>query len=84
MFAELGAMYAWATPEYLLDYLSIDEVFFYYDKGLLFEQFKSRLLVNEISEALQDPKDKKPPRNKSDKPDKKAFYKKYPVERPGD
>lgn len=78
-------MFAWATPEHLLDYMSIEEVFYWYDKGLRFEEFKAKILVGVISEAMEDPKNRKKT-SKGDKPDKKAFYSTYgdKIERPGD
>ena len=75
MFVQLGQMFAWATPEHLLDYMSIEEVFYYYDTGLMFEDFKAKLLIANIADALRDKKTQ-PPR-KSDKPDKAKFYQHY-------
>lgn len=78
-------MFAWATPEYLLDYMTLDEVFFYYQKGLEFEQTKGRFIVNELGKALSGKDDTKNKSDKPDKPDKEAFYKYYgdKIERPG-
>jgi len=68
-------MYAWATPEYLLDKMTLEEVFFYYDQGIRFEEFRAQLIISKLGEALSDKKKKQSP--KSDKPDKAEFYKHY-------
>ena len=81
----MGQMYAWATPKYLLDHMSIEEVFYYYDNGIEFEELKARLLINKLGEAMEDPKKKKEKSPRPDKPDKEAFYKRHgdKIERPG-
>jgi hypothetical protein len=38
-----GAMYSWATPEYILDSMSIDELLLFYDEGVEFTQFKGKI-----------------------------------------
>jgi len=74
----MGQMFAWAAPEYLLDSLSLEEVFFYYSEGLKFEEYRAGLIIHKLDEALDEKKQKQQaPSPKSDKPDKKAFYKKY-------
>lgn len=71
----MGMMFAWATPNYLLDYMSIEEVFYYYDKGLQFEEFRAKLRAGWIGELFNEKKGSTPPR--SDKPDKKKFNQIY-------
>ena len=74
----MGQMYAWATPGYLLDHMSIEEIFYYYDKGVEFEKLRAQFVIEKLGEALEETKDKKPPPKKSgDKPDKRAFYKRH-------
>ena len=71
----MGQMYAWATPDYLLNGMTLEEVFFYYDQGLKFEEYKAALIIHKLNDALDDKKQKKQAASpKSDKPDKKAFY----------
>lgn len=70
----MGLMYAWATPKYLLDYMTLEEVFFYYEKGADFEELKAELLVSKIAEALEGKKNKK---KDPEKPDKEKFYQYY-------
>jgi len=74
----MGQMFAWAEPEYLLDYKSLEEVFFYYGEGLKFEEYRAGLIIHKLDEALDESKQKKmAPSPRSDKPDKKAFYRHY-------
>lgn len=34
IFAQMGMMYAWASPDYMLDAMSLDLIFMYYDYGV--------------------------------------------------
>ena len=74
-------MYAWARPDYLLDFMSIEEIFLYYDQGLQFEEYRAGLIIHKLDEALDEKKQKKQaaksPKKGSDKPDKAAFYKRH-------
>jgi len=71
-------MFAWATPEYLLDHMSIEEVFYYYDQGVQCEDWRAALYAKWIGKLFEDKKQAKPPRGKNpDKPDKKEFYRHY-------
>ena len=71
-------MYAWARPDYLLDHMSIDELYMYLDYGLEFEEYRASLIIGKLAEAMGD---KKPTRRKrgpeSDGPDTAEFYKHY-------
>ncbi len=84
----MGRMYAWATPEYLLDYMSLEEVFYYYDEGITIEREIAENQAYEILEklaiALGSKKQKAKKGPSSDKPDKASFYKHYKndIERP--
>ena len=46
-------MYSWATPTYLLDQMSVDQILFYYEKGLNFVELRSNLCWNVLGEAMQ-------------------------------
>lgn len=78
----MGRMFAWATPDFLLDHMTLEEVIFYYEQGLKFEEFEAELVVAKLGEALSGKKKNKGPQ--SDKPDKAAFYRYYgnKIERP--
>lgn len=72
-------MYAWATPEYLLDHMSLEQIFMYYDYGVEYEENKANILVNRIAVGLFGAKEepKKQQKDYNDTPDKEAFYKQY-------
>lgn len=74
--SHLGIMYAWATPEHVLNNLSLDEVMMYYDYGIEFEKWRAQQVIYFLSLAMDD---KQQPHSKggSDKPDKEAFYATY-------
>lgn len=76
VFAQLGNMYAWATPDFLLDYMSIEQILMYYDYGLEYEKNKATILTNQIAVGLFGAEEPKK-RDYNPKPDKKAFYDKY-------
>lgn len=86
----MGKMYAWATPDYLLDHMSIEQVFYYYDKGIEFEQEiaenQAYEILDKISIALGGKKKTAKKGPDSDKPDKASFYKHYgdQIERGGE
>jgi len=88
MFARLGNMYAWATPEYLLDHMTFDQIVMYYEYGQEWEEQKANIMVSRqaigLFGAKEKPKPKKSAKDNSDKPDKEAFYKTYPnrIKRP--
>lgn len=76
VFAQMGNMYAWATPEYLLDHMTIEQIFMYYRYGLDYEKNKATILTNQIAVGLfgaEEPKQ----RDYNPEPDKKAFYDRY-------
>jgi hypothetical protein len=39
----MGAMYAWATPDYLMDETTLDQLLIYYDEGLKFLELKAKI-----------------------------------------
>ena len=79
-------MFAWATSEYMLNYMTLEEVFFYYEQGIKFEEFRAQLIISKLGEALDGNKKKRQLKGPNDdKPDKQKFYKHYgdQIERPG-
>ncbi len=84
----MGRMYAWATPEYLLDYMSLEEVFYYYDEGIAIErqiaENRAYEIIEKLSIALGGKKQRAKKGPKSDKPDIESFNKYYgdQIERP--
>ncbi len=70
-------MYAWARPDYLLDHMSIEEVFMYYDYGAEFEEIRAAILIGKLGEAMDGKKTVRRRGPRSDKPDKAEFYKHY-------
>lgn len=78
IFARMGSMYAWATPEYLLDFMSLEQILMYYDYGLEHEENKANILVNRIAVGFFGAEEAKPKeKDYNDAPDKEAFYKRY-------
>ncbi|MFS0820756.1 hypothetical protein [Bacillus sp. 1P02SD] len=74
----MGSMYAWATPDHLLNNMSIEQILMYYDYGIEHETNKANILVNRIAVGLFGVEDKNPKkRDYNDSPDKEAFYKHY-------
>lgn len=51
LFAGLGRMYAWATPERLLD-MPVSQLQAYYRAGLEHERVQATVLVNRIADLL--------------------------------
>lgn len=82
-------MYAWATPDYLLDHMSLVQILMYYDYGIEHEKNKSRILVGQLAVGLFGAEEEKPkskPKTQADeKPDREAFYQAYgdKIKRPG-
>jgi len=53
-------MFSWATPEYLLDCMSIEQVIFYYDVGWETKRTEATVYWGILGEALSgDSKNKK-------------------------
>lgn len=72
-------MYAWATPDYMLQRMTFQQIFMYYEYGLEHEENKANILTNRIAVGLFGAKDKpkRLQRNLDDKPDRAAFYKRH-------
>lgn len=78
-------MYAWATPEYILDHMTFEQIMMYYEYGMEHEENKAKILTNRIAVGLFGAKEKPKIKNRFDEsPDRKAFYKAYPnrIKRP--
>lgn len=82
-------MYAWATPDYLLDHMSLVQILMYYDYGIEHEKNKSRILVGQLGVGFFGAEEEKPKPKRTvqsdEKPDREAFYKTYgnKIKRPG-
>lgn len=72
-------MYAWATPEYMLDYMTFEQIIMYYEYGLEQKEIESNILTNRLAVGLFGAKEKpkRLNRNYDDKPDRQAFYRAY-------
>ena len=73
----MGRLYAWATPDYLLDYMALEEVFNYYSYGIAFEEKRANLLIEQVGKALEGAGKQKASTSSSQKPDKQKFYELY-------
>lgn len=40
---QMGAMYAWATPDYIMDQVTLDQLMIYYDEGLKFLELRAQI-----------------------------------------
>ena len=72
-------MYAWATPEYMLERMSLVQIYMYYEYGLEQKEIESNILVNRIAVGFfgaEEPKKSKSI-DTNEKPDKAAFYETY-------
>lgn len=74
IFARMGSMYAWATPDYMLDHMSIEQILMYYEYGIEHEENKATILTNKIA-IMFGAEEKK--EFKDQTPDRKAFYDHY-------
>lgn len=75
IFAQMGVMYAWATPEYLLDGMSINQIMLYYEKGIQAQINEAKIFWGVLGDALSEDEGKK--KSTTDKPDLKKFYDLY-------
>lgn len=78
----MGAMYSWATPEYMLDHMSFPQIMMYYAYGMEHEENKSNILVGRIGVGLfgakEQPKKERRVRGDGNQtPDRAAFREKY-------
>jgi hypothetical protein len=70
----MALMYSWATPERLLDYMTLEQVLLYFSKGWDGEQERAIILWGVFGMALQG----LDPRDKSDVKGLKEFKKAHP------
>ena len=76
IFAQMGIMYSWATPSYLLDQMSTDQVMLYYEKGIHAVEMQARVFWGVLGEALNG-QEKMAGVETGDMPDLKRFYELY-------
>ena len=54
-------MYGWASPDYMLEQMTLLEILNYYESGIKFEETKARILVGTLAEAMNATEHKKVP-----------------------
>jgi hypothetical protein len=60
----MGMLFAWATPEYLLDRMSLEQVVYYFNIGWEAKHTEAKVNWGTYGELLnENPKDKKSARN---------------------
>lgn len=52
-------MYGWASPDYMLDQMTLLEIINYYENGIKHEETKSKILVGTLVEAMNATEHKK-------------------------
>lgn len=72
-------MYAWASPDYLLKHMSLEQIFMYYDYGIEHEENKATILTNRIAVGFFGAEEETKPKrvDNNPTPDRKAFYDRY-------
>ena len=81
-------MYGWASPDYMLEQMTLLEILNYYENGIKFEETKARILVGTLAEAMNATEHKKtssPPQqgkriyreDPDQTPDRKALHALY-------
>ena len=83
LFAKMGRMYAWATPEYLLDHMTFAQILLYYKYGPELEKENANLLKYKFSWLMAGKPEPPEPKEKDSgtgyqAPDRKALQKAYP------
>lgn len=76
IFSQMGIMYSWATPEQLLDHMSMNQVMLYYEKGIKAIELQAKIFWSVLGEALGG-QEKISETGNSDKPDLNRFYELY-------
>lgn len=56
-------MFAWATPDYLLDRMSIEQIVYYYNKGWEARELEAKIHWGTYGQLLQGDDDQKPSEN---------------------
>jgi hypothetical protein len=75
----MGSMYSWATKEYLLDHMSIEQILLYYNHGRRFERDKAQTLICKLSYLLAGQKEPPEPKiNDPDEFDEEALLRAHP------
>lgn len=77
-------MYGWATPDYLLNHMSLTEILEYYENGIKFEESKAQILVGTLAKEMGNGSDdpKKPAKRiyreePEQSPDREALYEQF-------
>jgi len=70
-------MYAWATPEYILDLMSMEQVMMYYEKGIKAVELQAKVFWSILGQAMGNNQQAEPAIIDSDKPDLEKFSKIY-------
>ncbi|WP_292461629.1 hypothetical protein [Methanolobus sp.] len=76
IFSQMGIMYSWATPEHLLDRMSMNQVMLYYEKGIKSIELQAKIFWSVLGEALGG-QEKASEAGNSDRPDLNKFYELY-------
>ena len=76
IFAQMGIMYSWASPDHLLDQMSTGQVMLYYEKGIKAVEMQAKVFWGVLGEALNGP-EKMDEVETGDGPDLKRFYELY-------
>lgn len=72
-------MYGWASPDYMLDCMTLLEIINYYENGIKHEETKSKILVSVLAEAMNATEHKK---TSSPPPQGKRIYREDPDQTP--
>lgn len=72
-------MYGWASPDYMLDCMTLLEIINYYENGIKFEETKAKILVGTLAEAMNATEHKK---TSSQPPQGKRIYREDPDQTP--
>ncbi|TGC08130.1 hypothetical protein [Methanolobus halotolerans] len=72
----MGIMYSWATPDHLLNQMSMNQVMLYYEKGIKAIELQARIFWGVLGEALSG-QEKVSETDNGDKPDLDRFYELY-------
>ena len=74
----MGVMYAWATPDYLLDGMSMHQVLLYYEKGIEAQKNNARVFWAVFGQAMNgDKQSQEPETGMDDTPDLQKFQQMY-------
>ena len=72
-------MYGWASPDYMLDKMTLLEILNYYENGIKHEETKSKILVSVLAEAMNATEH---PKTSTQPPQGKRIYREDPDQTP--